>query len=85
MRRVGRETRLGSLQEEFGAGADTERSRLQEQFFGGRIDQALKLDWMLPSDQFDRQVWAGLAEHFPELTEEARAVIAGNYSYSHAK
>ena len=27
----------------------------------------------------------GLREHFSELTEEARQVIAGNYSYSHAK
>jgi hypothetical protein len=27
----------------------------------------------------------GLARHFPELTEDARRVIAGNYSYSHAK
>lgn len=79
------ETRLGWLREELGAGADVEQFRLQEQFFGGRIDQALKLDWMLPNDEFDRRVWAGLAEHFPELTEEARAVIAGNYSYSHAK
>jgi hypothetical protein len=30
-------------------------------------------------------VGEGLREHFPELTEEARQVIAGNYSYSHAK
>ena len=27
----------------------------------------------------------GLARHFPELTADARQVIAGNYSYSHAK
>ena len=79
------ETRLGWLRDEFGPDCDIERMRLQEQFFGGRIDQALKLDWMLPNDVFDRHVWEGLAEHFPELTEEARKVIAGNYSYSHAK
>jgi hypothetical protein len=79
------ETRIGWLRDEFGPDADIERMRLQEQFFGGRIDQALKLDWMLPNDEFDRRVWEGLAEHFPELTEEARTVIAGNYSYSHAK
>jgi hypothetical protein len=79
------ETRVGWLRDEFGPDADIERMRLQEQFFGGRIDQALQLDWMLPDDEFDRQVWAGLAKHFPELSEEARNVIAGNYSYSHAK
>jgi len=79
------DTRAGWLRDEFGPEADVERMRLQEQFFGGRIDQALQLDWMLPNDEFDRQVWNGLAKHFPELTQEARQVIVGNYSYSHAK
>jgi hypothetical protein len=79
------ETRVGWLREAFGPDADIERMRLQERFFGARIDQALKLDWMLANDEFDRRVWDGLARHFPELTEEARSVIAGNYSYSHAK
>jgi len=79
------ETRRGWLREEFGPDADVERIGLQEQFFGGRVDQALRVDWMLPNDEFDRRVWEGLAKHFPELTEEARIVIAGNYSYSHAK
>lgn len=79
------ETRLGWLRDEFGHAADVERMRLQEQFFGCRVDQALQLDWMLPNDEFDRRVWEGLARHFPELTTEARNVMAGNYSYSHAK
>lgn len=79
------ETRLGWLREEFGPDADIGRMRLQEQFFGARVDQALRVDWMLPNHEFDRRVWEGLAEHFPELTEEARTVIAGNFSYSHAK
>lgn len=34
---------------------------------------------------FDRAVFEGLLRHFPDLTAEARAVLAGNYSYSHAK
>ena len=79
------ETRLGWLREEFGIAADVERIRLLEQFFGGRVSRALKLDWMLPDDEFDRAVIEGLRQHFPELTEDARRVIAGNYSYSHAK
>lgn len=79
------ETRLGWLREEFGPDADVERIRLQEQFFGARVSQALAVDWMLDNDEFDRRVAEGLARHFPELTEEARRVIAGNYSYSHAK
>jgi hypothetical protein len=79
------ETRLGWLREEFGAAADVERIRLLEQFFGGRVSRALKLDWMLPNDEFDRAMTDGLRQHFPELTDDARRVIAGNYSYSHAK
>ena len=79
------ETRVGWLRDEFGPDVDVERMRLQEQFFGGRVDHTLQLDWMLPNDDFDRLVWEGLARHFPELTEEARKVLAGNYSYSHAK
>lgn len=79
------ETRLGWLREEFGPDADIERIRLQEQFFGSRVSRALNLDWMLPNDAFDRMVMEGLRQHFPELTEDARQVIEGNYSYSHAK
>lgn len=77
------ETRSAWLREAFGPDADVERLRLLEQFFSARINRLLKLDWMLPDAEFDRAVTAGLREHFPELTDEARAVIAGNYSYSH--
>lgn len=79
------ETRLQWLRDEFGPEADVERIRVLEQFFGGRISRALAVDWMLPNDEFDRAVAEGLARHFPELSAEARAVIAGDYSYSHAK
>jgi hypothetical protein len=79
------ETRLSWLLNEFGPDADVERIRLQEQFFSGRVSRALNANWMLPDQDFDRAVGEGLREHFPELTEEARQVIAGNYSYSHAK
>lgn len=79
------QTRLGWLREAFGPEADVERIRMQEHFFSGRVGRALKLDWMLPDEAFDRAVVEGLREHFPELTEEARSVIAGNFSYSHAK
>lgn len=78
-------TRLGWLRAEFGPAADVERLRLLVQFFGGRVSRALNLDWMLPDDEFDRAVMEGLRRHFPELTEDARRVIAGDYSYSHAK
>lgn len=79
------ETRLGWLREEFGTASDIERIRLQVQFFGSRVSRALQLDWMLPNEDFDRAVAEGLRQYFPELTEEARVVISGNYSYSHAK
>jgi hypothetical protein len=79
------ETRLGWLRQAFGSEADVEQLRLRLQFFRGRISDALSLDWMLPNDEFDRQVVEGLARLYPDLTAEARTVIAGNYSYSHAK
>lgn len=79
------ETRLGWLREEFGSEADVERIRLLEQFFSSRVSRALDLDWMLPNKEFDQAVIAGLLQNFPELTEDALWVIAGNYSYSHAK
>lgn len=79
------ETRLGWLREEFGVDADVETIRLRVQFFGGRVDEALALDWMQDNDAFDRAVVDGLARHFPELTADARNVLAGNYSYSHMK
>ena len=79
------EARLGWLRNEFGPDADVERIRLQEQFFSGRVSRALNMNWMLPDQHFDQTVGEGLREHFPELTDEARQVIAGNYSYSHAK
>ena len=79
------ETRRGWLREEFGPDADVEAIRLRVQFFGGRVDEALGLDWMLDNDAFDRAVVDGLARHYPDLTADARAVLAGNYSYSHMK
>jgi hypothetical protein len=79
------ETRLGWLRDEFGPDADIKRIRVQEQFFSSRVSRSLKLDWMLDNQEFDRTVAKDLREHFPELTEEARNVIVGNYSYSHAK
>lgn len=79
------ETRLGWLREEFGPDADVGRIRVLEQFFSARISRTLTLDWMLPDEDFDQAVAAGLRQHFPELEEDARKVIAGNYSYSHAK
>lgn len=77
--------RLDWLREEFGDDADVDGIRVLVQFFGGRVSRAMKLYWMLPNDEFDRAVSDGLRRHFPELTEDARLVIAGNYSYSHAK
>ncbi|MFM8892803.1 MAG: hypothetical protein ACKOTB_14515 [Planctomycetia bacterium] len=79
------ETRLGWLHEAFGPDADVERIRIQEQFFSARVDELLNLDWKLPAAEFDRAVEEGLVRHAPDLTEEARRVIAGNYSYSHWK
>ena len=79
------ETRLGWLREEFGPEADVETIRLRMQFFCGRIDAVLGLDWMQDNAAFDRAVVEGLATHFPDLSADARAVLAGNYSYSHAK
>jgi hypothetical protein len=79
------ENRLGWLRDEFGPAADIARIRVQEQFFSSRVSRTLKVDWMLDNREFDHAVAEGLREHFPELTEEARQVIAGNYSYSHAR
>lgn len=79
------ETQLGRLSEAFGPDVDVERLRLLEQFFSSRVNEALQLDWMLDNAAFDRAVHDGLSKHFPELSDDARRVIAGNYSYSHAK
>ena len=83
--RVSEEARLVSLREEFGPEADVSRLRIQEQFFASRVSRALTLDWMLPATEFDRLVAEGLRLHFPQLSDDARKVIAGNYSYSHSK
>ena len=82
---VSAEQQLAALRAEFGPAADVERIRLLEQFFAARVGRALELDWMLPDAEFDRVVVDGLERHFPELTADARRVIAGGYSYSHAK
>lgn len=76
---------LDALREAFGPEADVERIRLLEQFFGGRVSRAIAVDWMLPGEAFGRAVAEGLDREFPELTADARRVIAGQYAYSHAK
>jgi hypothetical protein len=79
------QTRTGWLREAFGPEADVESLRLKIQFFLGRVSEALTLDWMLDNEAFDRAVADGLARHYPDLSDDARRVIVGNYSYSHAK
>ena len=79
------QTRTGWLREAFGPEADVESRRLKIQFFLGRVSEALTLDWMLDNEAFDHAVADGLARHYPDLSDDARRVIVGNYSYSHAK
>lgn len=78
-------TRLGWLREEFGPDADVETIRLRRQFFGGRVAAALNVDWMQDNAAFERAVAEGLERHYPDLSAEARTVIAGSYAYSHWK
>lgn len=77
------ETRLGWLRDEFGPDADVGWIRSQEQAFSALVGSRLDLDWMLPDDEFGRAVGDGLRRHFPELSDDARRVIAGNFGYSH--
>jgi len=79
------DTRLAWLREEFGPDADIARLQIVLQVFQHRVSRTLAVDWQLPNDEFDRAVAAGLDRHFPGLSADARRVIAGNYSYSHAK
>jgi hypothetical protein len=79
------ETRTEWLRAEYGPAADIERLRVIVQFFEHRLSQTLQVDWQLPDVEFDRAVAAGLARHYPELTNDARRVIAGNFRYSHAR
>lgn len=79
------EARLGRLRAVFGPDADVEAIRLRVQFFGGRVSEALRLDWMQDNAAFERAVAEGLERHFPDLSGDARAVIAGSYAYSHWK
>jgi len=79
------ETRLDWLRTEYGPTADIGRLRVIAQFFEQRLTQTLQVDWQLPDADFDRAVAAGLARHYPELSDEACRVIAGNHSYSHSR
>jgi len=79
------ETRMEWLRAEYGPTADLERVRVVVQFFDHRIAETLAIDWDLPNEAFDRAVAAALARHYPELSDDARRVIAGSFSYSHAK
>jgi hypothetical protein len=79
------ETRLGWLREEFGPEADVRAIRLRMQFFGGRVAETLDLDWMQENAAFERAVAEGLEKNYPDLSAAARAVLAGNYAYSHWK
>jgi len=79
------ETRTEWLRAEYGPSVDIERLRLIVQFFEHRLSQTLQVDWQLPNADFDSAVAAGLSRHYPELTDDARRVIAGNFSYTHVR
>lgn len=78
-------TRREWLRQAFGPDADIEAIALRLQFFMARVGEALKVDWMLDNEPFDRAVWDGLAALYPDLSADARTAITANYSYSHAK
>lgn len=73
------------LHHAFGEQADVERIQVQVDFFLAKVSQLIPVDWMLPAPQFARVIDEGLEKHFPELTADARNVILGSYTYSHAK
>ena len=76
-------TRFGWLCAEFGGDTDVEQIREREQTFSSRLAALLDVDWTLADIDFDRSVAVGLRRLFPELSDDARRVIAGNFSYSH--
>jgi 7-cyano-7-deazaguanine synthase in queuosine biosynthesis len=73
------------LQEAFGEKAGVERIQVQIDFVLATVSQSIPVDWMLPAPQFVQVVEGGLEEHFPDLSVDARNVILGSYTYSHAK
>jgi hypothetical protein len=58
---------------------------VQINFFLAKVRQLIPVDWMLPAFQFAQVIEEGLEKHFPELSVDARNVILGSYTYSHAK
>ena len=73
------------LHQAFGEQADVERIQVQINFFLAKVRQLIPVDWMLPALQFAQVIEEGLEKHFPELSADARNVILGSYTYSHAK
>ncbi|MFN5950513.1 MAG: hypothetical protein ACK43N_18615, partial [Pirellulaceae bacterium] len=73
------------LHQAFGEQADVERIQVQINFFLAKVRQLIPVDWMLPAFQFAQVIEEGLEKHFPELSVDARNVILGSYTYSHAK
>ncbi|MFN5466894.1 MAG: hypothetical protein ACK523_19140 [Pirellulaceae bacterium] len=79
------ETSQQRLHQAFGEQADVERIQVQINFFLAKVRQLIPVDWMLPAFQFAQVIEEGLEKHFPELSVDARNVILGSYTYSHAK
>ncbi|MFN5770404.1 MAG: hypothetical protein ACK5ZC_10840 [Pirellulaceae bacterium] len=79
------ETSHQRLHQAFGEQADVERIQVQINFFLAKVRQLIPVDWMLPAFQFAQVIEEGLEKHFPELSVDARNVILGSYTYSHAK
>lgn len=79
------ETSQQRLHQAFGEQADVERIQVQINFFLAKVRQLIPVDWMLPAFQFAQVIEEGLEKHFPELSADARNVILGSYTYSHAK
>ncbi|MFN9549129.1 MAG: hypothetical protein ACK56Q_02490 [Pirellulaceae bacterium] len=79
------ETSQQRLHQAFGEQADVERIQVQINFFLAKVRQLIPVDWMLPAFQFAQVIEEGLEKHFSELSVDARNVILGSYTYSHAK
>jgi len=67
--------RISWLQEDFGTARDAIALARSRRRFLQLFEELVPIDWRLPTGAFHQSVSAGIDQHFPELSHDARRVL----------
>lgn len=73
--------RIGWVYDAFGGTRDARAMARGRRQFLKQLETVMSVDWLLPGQAFIRSIEAGLTEHFPALSSDAREVLVARFNH----